>query len=456
VDQTSQHLSRLAEVLGARVTEIATEVSIRLQNEVPTYYQVASTDFQDAGYGAVIEVLASAFATFDACGRVPDRLPLTLVDEAVCSARSGVPWEVLARSYAITHEVLADAVVVEFGSWHLRRSEHTLVLQIASRCLFRCFEYLTVEAARVYETERHDLRDQRERDRLEIVNHALRGFAVTDAELGYGTHQAHVGVVGWGRDPRRVVQHAAARLDAELLLVSTSGTTVWAWLGRGEFPAYRQLVDAFECDNETQIALGAVQAGRRGFVATHQHAKLASFVGARHLRDGHDQIVCYPDVAIETIALADESRARTFATYVLGPLAAADSSSMKLRNTLRVYYRLGQNTAAAARELNVAERTVRYRLRLAEERLGASVMPDEVALAIRLFAALEAQAKARPSAVTAANDAAPVTAVEADAEFEPAEDPELDSADPAALLARRFELGAEHHNEIDLAQAERG
>jgi transposase-like protein len=129
---------------------------------------------------------------------------------------------------------------------------------------------------------------------------------------------------------------------------------------------------------------------------------------------------------------------------------------MKLRNTLRVYYRLGQNTAAAARELNVAERTVRYRLRLAEERLGASVMPDEVALAIRLFAALEAQAKARPSAVTAANDAAPVTVVEADAEFEPAEDPELDSADPAALLARRFELGAEHHNEIDLAQAERG
>src|SRR5581483_6754672 len=188
VDQTSQHLSRLAETLGARLTEIATEVSIRIQNDVPDYYQVASTDFQGAGYGAVIEVLASAFGTLGSCGRVPDRLPLTLVDEASGSARNGLPWEMIARTYAITHEVVADAVMVEVANWHLRRSEHTLVLQIASRCLFRCFEYLTVEAARVYETARYDLRDDRERGRLEIVKHALGGFAVTDAELGYGTH----------------------------------------------------------------------------------------------------------------------------------------------------------------------------------------------------------------------------------------------------------------------------
>lgn len=430
MDQTSQHLSRLAEALGVRLTEIATEVSIRIQNEVPDYYRVASTDFQDAGYGAVIEVLASAFATFGSCGRVPDRLPLTLVDEASGSARNGLPWELLARSYAITHEVLADAVMVEVGSWHLRRSEHTLVLQIASRCLFRCFEYLTVEAARVYETARYDLRDERERGRLEIVKHVLGGFAVTDAELGYGTHQDHVGIVAWGREPRSVVQSAARRLAAEVLVVSADNKTLWAWLGRRGFPAFRKIKEAFDCDGDTHIALGAVQSRRSGFVATHQHAKLASLVAARHLREKQDQVVGYPDVAIETIALADESRARTFATYVLGSLASTEASAVKLRNTLRVYHRLGQNTAAAARELDVAERTVRYRLRLAEDRLESTATPAEVALAIRLYAALEAQAAARPSPGVASPDL-PQTGPAAD--LDSADGPDVGDARPVEL-----------------------
>lgn len=68
------------------------------------------------------------------------------------------------------------------------------------------------------------------------------------------------------------------------------------------------------------------------------------------------------------------------------PLAADDARSRLLRETLRAYFDAGQNAAAAAAALGVHERTVTYRLRSIEERLGRPLRTrrDELGVALRL------------------------------------------------------------------------
>ena len=387
-------------MLCGRSDEIAMNVASRLQREVPTNSQVTSHGNGDIDHEVVRAVLASACSTLTECGRVPAHLSSPFVDEAAAAARNDLAWQILDRRYAITHEVLVDAVVVELGRWNLRRKEHTLVLQLASRCLFKCFAFLVSAAARIYDTERRSSLDRRSRQTIEMVNHVLCGISVSDAELGYGTHQEHLGVVGWGDDPRAYVQHAARKLGAEVLVAPGTAGSTWAWLGKHHFGPQDQIREALEGNGATHAALGSVQSGRDGFVATHDQALLASLVALRQVSPTRGSTTWYADVAIESMALADESRARTFAAYALAGLANSDSSSFKLRETLRVYFQAGQNTALAARELKIAERTVRYRLRVAEERLGQRVTSQEVAVAIRVFAALEVQARALPAAMT--------------------------------------------------------
>lgn len=395
---SSEHLLKLADVLGGKRDEIVTNVVSRLEREPPTNSH--ESDSHEIGSAVVHTVLASACSTLAACGRVPPHAPSLAVEEAAAAARDDLPWEVLDRGYGIAHEVLADAVVVELGRWNLRRQAHTLTLQLASRCLFRCFDFLVTAAARAYDTERRSLLDQRGRQTIEMVNHVLCGISISDSELGYGTPQKHLGVVAWGDDPRLQVQRAARRLGAEVLVVPRTDGSIWAWLGRPHFCPEGHLRGAFDAGEATQVAVGSVQAGRDGFVATHDQARLASLVALRQGGRRRDRITWYADVAIESMALADESRARTFATYALAALVNSDPSSVKLRETLRVYFQAGQNTALAARELKIAERTVRYRLRVAEERIGQRVTSQEVAVAIRVFAALEDQARSWPSAMT--------------------------------------------------------
>jgi DNA-binding PucR family transcriptional regulator len=102
--------------------------------------------------------------------------------------------------------------------------------------------------------------------------------------------------------------------------------------------------------------------------------------------------VAYPEVAIETLVLADESRARTYVRYMLGALAGKDATTLKLRETLRVYSLANQNASLAALQLGIAARTVRYRLRVAQDRLGNRKLMD-VALAMRVEDALESQGR---------------------------------------------------------------
>lgn len=403
MNQASMTLRQLGTALRDQAPEIAEETALRVRQELPEYFRVTNPDFQASAYAAVSDVITCAWTMLDDSGRTPEHLPSHLVGEAVNAARNDVPWEVIDRSYHITHEVIWDALVTELASWKLNRTEHTLALKMASRCMFRCFDFLTTTAGRLYQAECADWHGRRQKRLVELVTDALDGLAISDAELGYGTYQHHLGVIGWGRDPQSAISHAARVAKAELLVVPSAGSCIWAWLGRTRFDPYDKLVSAFTPDSKTYLAIGSVEFGRKGFTASHQQAQLASSIATRQLLPASRNVITYPDVAIETLILADESRARIFAAHVLGPLAAADGRSIKLRETLRTYCQSGQNTVLAARALGIAERTMRHRLRSAEDLLGGSVGLEKLALAVRVYDALESHNVRRMAALDPAD-----------------------------------------------------
>jgi PucR-like helix-turn-helix protein len=398
---TSSLILRLAAALREQTGEIAEASVRRLRQELPDYYSVSDPDWQAAGYGALPAALSTAWTTLENDGRVPAHLPSNLVDEALNAARSGVAWEIVDRSYSLTHAAIWDAVLEEVLSWHVPRGDQKLTLSISSSFLFRCFDWLTTAAGDVYASERDDWLDRRQKRLAEMVTQAIEGLAVPDAELGYRTNQHHIGIVGWGHEPQRAITDGARLLDAEILSVPSTGSAVWAWIGRPGFADYEQALSAFSPPPGTHIALGAIEMGRRGFSTTHYQAQLASSVGVRQLVGCARGVIAYPNVAVEAFALSDEPRARVFVAHVLGQLATSDPKSMRLLQTLRAYCDAGGNGALTAQRLGIAERTVRYRLRAIESQFGLALDSRvlELGLAARLFQALEGQAHIRLATV---------------------------------------------------------
>jgi hypothetical protein len=379
-----------------RSGEIAEVTAVRMQRELPDYYRVSSPDYLAAAHGSLPAILAVVWATFDHGGHAPQRFPASLVDEAVGAARNGVDWQILDRSYSITHQDIWDAVLGEVASWRLDTADQKAALRQASRCLFECFDWLTNQASQVYQAERSEWFGRRQKRLLEVVEQAINGLAVPDSELGYVTDQEHVATIAWGTDPLGAITSAARLLDAAVLTVPCSRSIVWGWLGHAQLPDYEAVLAAFTPAKESFVAVSAIERGRRGFVSTHLQAQFASGVAGRHLLATERSVIAYPEIAVESFALADEAGARIFVHHVLGPLAADDDKSARQRDTLRAYCDAGMSPSAAAVTLGVVERTVRYRIRALEQELGA-IPPRtlEVALALRLFDALAGQATRR-------------------------------------------------------------
>ena len=115
----------------------------------------------------------------------------------------------------------------------------------------------------------------------------------------------------------------------------------------------------------------------------------------------------YADVALEALVLRDSQALRDFVHREIGPLNGTDQRSTVLRETLRAYFATGQNGASTAHVLGIHERTVAYRLRSIEERLGTTVQKrrDELSAALRFRALLQVEPVWAGSSTTATSNA---------------------------------------------------
>jgi DNA-binding PucR family transcriptional regulator len=95
-----------------------------------------------------------------------------------------------------------------------------------------------------------------------------------------------------------------------------------------------------------------------------------TYVIARLEAAAREVAVLYRDLGLLAILTSDVERAEQFVATELGPLAADDDTTLRLRATLRAYLEEGHSFTAAARRLGIHENTAKYRIRQCEELLS--------------------------------------------------------------------------------------
>jgi hypothetical protein len=219
----------------------------------------------------------------------------------------------------------------------------------------------------------------REQRRARLVRDLLQGLPASDQDLGYPLGAAHVAAITWGAGPDRALTALAESLRGTLLAVAGPLGTRWGWvaLDDGEDRGGRYAPPA-----DTRVALGAPGRGRGGFRRSHEQAQAARAVALRT----DEPVTRWHDVALEALVLNDERAARAFVHDELGPLAAGDRRAAVLRRTLAAWFAAEHRAAGAAALLGVHERTVSYRLRTIEQRLGHPILArrTELDAALRL------------------------------------------------------------------------
>ncbi|GAB3246627.1 PucR family transcriptional regulator [Nocardioides dilutus] len=398
MDGLVQQRRAVAAAIRARRDDFGERFSRRLREAVPEYYAVDQSDLQQAGWSAmyvlvdeVLDVLAGATP--------PTTLDRSLVDEATAAARSDLPWEVLDRTYRLTHQALWEEVFPVLAELRLPRADQALLLRQVSDVFFTYFDRQAEAAHRVFDAARQEESERSQRRLRERVAQVLEGVAVRDVELGYRLGQDHLALVAWGVDVEASVRGLAARMGAELLLVEAGSGHVWGWLGLASSEV-GDPAGAVRPAAGTHVALGSVSAGREGFVTSHREARLAASLGARGLVPSTVPVIRFDQVALLAAALEDEVTARVCADHLLAPLEAAGSRTAELADTLVVWARTGLSPSAAGRQLAVSERTVRYRVERLEELLGGDLRTrlPELVLAVEISRALDLQRRSRSSA----------------------------------------------------------
>lgn len=132
--------------------------------------------------------------------------------------------------------------------------------------------------------------------------------------------------------------------------------------------------------------MGTAIPGVTGFVRSHREAVAAQRVavtGAKSVA-----LIKYSEVEIVCLTTGDGGidAMRTLIARELGPLARRNTSSARLRESLRVFLSSGCNAGRAGTVLGVHPNTVRNHVRQAEEVLGHLVEDRRIHIELALLA----------------------------------------------------------------------
>ncbi|MER6969955.1 helix-turn-helix domain-containing protein [Nocardioides sp. NPDC000445] len=183
----------------------------------------------------------------------------------------------------------------------------------------------------------------------------------------------------------RLAHDAARRLGGSSpLVVRPGGRHLWAWIGTRDQPEMDRLDDFIPDLASIRAVLyaGAPAPGGEGFVSSHEDARRTLQIAARG--DTSTPVLRYEQVELLSL-LGCSPEVDRFVDRVLGPLAAPDEPTVRIRETVLAFLSLGGNAEEAAEQLCVHRNTVRYRLGRAEELLDRPITKtgDEVRLAIQ-------------------------------------------------------------------------
>jgi hypothetical protein len=361
----------VVEQLRSRREEIAEAIRSAIRHQVPK-----SLDCDDDSTSG--EIRTTAFALLDFCLEAIERgphwhlvpPPSTTGAHVRSAARNGVGLGTVMRCCVAGHGALAvfideevEAIAaMETGPIRrsLRRAQEALLI------------HLTTSAEREYSEEIAG---------AGRVERLLAGGVVSRHDLSYEIDgRWHLGVVADSSAGDRTLQNLGLHLDRSVWTVLSSEATLWAWLG-GEEPLtsaeFERAVRA-RATPGLRMAVGEPGRGLGGWRMTHRQAREALRV-ACHQRE---TLTRFADVAL--VALLQDS-AKDLIDLYLSPLDTHREPRL-MRETLRAYFRAGQNASCAGSAVGSDRRVVHNRLRWVENALGRriSTIAAELDVALRL------------------------------------------------------------------------
>jgi hypothetical protein len=382
---TSAHddvMRRLARWLDAESGELAPELADVMLQAEPEWLS------RDAHAAHAVEdvrvTLASLVDALGAGGALPDTAVRGASRLAAWAADEGVPWAAVAHAWSRCQHELLDRVL----GW-MAGETWTDPAEAASamRVVVSYFSTFAADVDGAMSTAYHETASRVVRGgghrQSEQIDDLLAGRSTKEDELSFELRSDHLAAVAWGARRTLAVRELAQALGCDVTIEPRRDRD-WAWFhGRPELRHdHRTVVRTFQPPPETFLALGSCGSGRDGFAISHRQAYRAERVAAV----SGAAVTLFSDVALEAFALGNETMARRFAERQLGPLADDKPRTAALRETLEAYFDAGNKATVAAAALGVHERTVSYRIRATEERLGRYLIDcqDELALALRL------------------------------------------------------------------------
>ena len=327
---------------------------------------------------------------------IPPDVPPEALDVARTLVRRGIQVEALMHAYRAGQNLAWRRWMQVAAEVATDRAELVEVLELSSTLIFGHIDAVLGQVLEAVQREREELLGGALARRTETVRLILDGAPLDEdrasAQLGYELARRHTAAVLWV-EPRAGRQGALERAATTLAraagarrpLTLPAGTaTLWAWLGTDGDPDGERLREAMEREAEPHVraALGPTRPGITGFRRSH-----VSALAAQRLLAGTpsaERFATYHEVEVVALAAQDEERMTEFVASTLGPLAADDEASERLRDTLRVFLDEGGNAPRAGRRLHAHRNTVLHRVSRAEELLGHPVGERRLGLALAL------------------------------------------------------------------------
>jgi hypothetical protein len=373
--------------LRAHRRDIAEAICAHVQEEVPDTAASRDARFQAGILPAVTALLEYSLQATEHGATPVAPIPPEADAQARRASHVGVKLGAVLRRYLAGHRRLNQLVAEEAAQLGFASDDaalhHIRVTQEA------VLEHLMASIERIYDEESEQIGRSPEQRRLGLVRSLIDDVQPSRADLdrlGYRLDAWHVGLIVTGSSARRALEDL--NTDRQLLRVSPDGETVWAWLGGQRQPTHAEIerLCLSHAAVGVSLAIGEPATGIEGWRQTYMQAQDAMRVA---LYGSHSRIR-YADIALLAPWLSHPDRARSLIDLCLSPLVDQRDDGTIARTTLWAYFQAARNVSAAARQLGVDRRTVAYRLRTIEDRLGYPLSSRfaELEVALRLHCLL--------------------------------------------------------------------
>jgi DNA-binding PucR family transcriptional regulator len=414
LEAVDRELSAVGAAAGARLLDLTQEIWQLLTRDIA---ELRGDDIVEKLLDASIEENLTTLLHVIEHATTPEEVdaPAAAVEYAKRLAQREVPIVALIRAYRIGHGRLLRRCVEEIAARSMDAELTTAVTDRLIDVSFRYIDRVTEQLVAIY---------QRERDRWLLTQTAVRAARVrallgnetvdvgaAESALGYRLRQHHLGAIAWvtgethgseGLTRLERLASAAARTlgnRGRPLFVPRDEALAWIWLplGNDNTITHDLLAAAFDNgDASARIAVGEPGYGPDGFRETYRQADSTQNL-ALAARPG-TRLTTFADVGTVALICADIPAARNWVWATLRDMAIDDEPYARLRDTLRVFLATGSYTATAERMM-LHKNSVQYRIRKAEEALGAPIEDRRADLELALRAChYLGQAVLRPAA----------------------------------------------------------